>query len=216
LFVVSLIAMTSTVLQAPEWIYSVMSADQAASFEAMYDPGASVVGRERESDGDFSMFGFYVMNNVGISFRVFASGLLFGLGSAFYLVSNGVYIGAAAGHIINLGYSETFFSFVAGHGSFELTGIVLCGGAGLMIGHSLISPGRRTRLESLQICARAAIRVVLGAALMLVVAAFIEAFWSSTKEIAPWIKYAVGLALWVVVIVYLAGAGRKHPSSGDF
>ena len=58
--------------------------------------------------------------------------------------------------------------------------------------------------------------MVLGAAFMLVIAAFIEAFWSSTKEIAPWIKYAVGLALWLVVIVYLAGAGRKHAASGDF
>lgn len=30
------------------------------------------------------MFGYYIMNNIGIAFQTFASGLLFGLGSLFF------------------------------------------------------------------------------------------------------------------------------------
>ena len=33
------------------------------------------------------MFGYYVMNNIGIAFQTFASGLLFGLGTLFFCSS---------------------------------------------------------------------------------------------------------------------------------
>ena len=40
---------------------------------------------------------FYVYNNVGIALRCFALGIFGGLGSAFYLVQNGLSIGAILG-----------------------------------------------------------------------------------------------------------------------
>jgi hypothetical protein len=49
-----------------------------------------------------------------------------------------------------------------------------------------------------------------GAAGMFVVAAFIEAFWSPVTAFPAATKYAVGLALWVVVIGYLALGGRAR------
>ena len=67
------------------------------------------------------MFGYYIKNNIGISFRTFAGGMLFGLGSVFFLVYNGLAIGATAGHLTQAGFASTFYPFVAGHGSFELT-----------------------------------------------------------------------------------------------
>jgi uncharacterized membrane protein SpoIIM required for sporulation len=214
LFSAPLVGMAVTVLVSPEWVYSVMSAEQAAELEAMYDPTASVIGRERTSDSDFAMFGFYVMNNVGISFQLFASGLLLGLGSAFYLVFNGLHIGAAAGHMVNSGFTETFSGFVAGHGPFELTAIVISGAAGLMLGYGLLAPGRESRSASLQRAAREAVPLVLGAALMLLVAAFVEAFWSSISAIAVPIKHAVGAALWLLVLAYLVSAGRDGNALG--
>ena len=45
------------------------------------------------------MAGFYVWNNVGIAFRCFATGALFGLGSVFYLVYNGLVLGTIEGHL---------------------------------------------------------------------------------------------------------------------
>lgn len=215
LFAGSLVGMAVTVLVNPEWVYSVMSAEQAAALEAMYDPSASVIGRERASDSDFAMFGFYVMNNVGISFQLFASGLLLGLGSAFYLVFNGLHIGAAAGHMVNSGFTDTFSGFVAGHGPFELSAIVISGAAGLMLGYGLLAPGTMSRAASLQRAAREAVPLVLGAALMLLVAAFVEAFWSSISAIGTPVKHAVGAALWLLVLAYLVGAGRAGGSPAD-
>ncbi len=196
------------VLFHPEFVYSFMSPMQILDFEAMYDPTLEKLGRERQSDTDFAMFGYYIYNNIGIAFQTFASGLLAAVGSMFYLVYNGVLIGGVSGHILVVDYGETFFPFIVGHGSFELTAITIAGAAGMKLGVSILAPQNLSRLESLKKASQDGIKLIIGAALMLLFAAFIEAYWSSIKSFEPYVKYGVGAALWVLVIVYLYRAGR--------
>jgi len=70
----------------PELINSFFSPSQINSFEAMYDPSAEHFGRNRQSDSDFAMFGYYIFNNIGISFQTFAGGIFLGVGSIFFSV----------------------------------------------------------------------------------------------------------------------------------
>lgn len=189
-------------------IYAVMSPEQVLLFESMYDPGNRVLGRERGSDSDLMMFGFYIKNNIGIAFRTFAGGVLFGLGSIFFLVFNGIHLGAVFGHITRVGFVSTFYPFVIGHGAFELTAIVLAGAAGLILGRSLVDPGRHRRLVALRLASVEAMKIMYGTFLMLVIAAFLEAFWSSSTQMAIGIKLGVGALLWLLVFAYFAFAGR--------
>ena len=94
------------------------------------------------------------------------------------------------------------------HGSFELTAIAVAGGAGLMLGNALIHPGQRTRMESLKVRGLEAVQIAAGAAVMLLIAAFIEAFWSPLA-VPAMLKYVVGSSLWLLVFCYLAFAGRE-------
>lgn len=203
-----MIVMALAVYFAPHMVYTVLDPATVGEVESMYDPQADHIGRERGSDSDFMMFGHYIMNNIGISFQTFAGGLLGGLGSVFYLVYNGVYMGAVAGHLTQVEYTSTFYSFVVGHGAFELTAIALSGAAGLRLGIALIAPGRKTRLHALRDAADTSIRMMYGVATMLLLAAFVEAFWSSTQAVSPAVKYGVGAALWLLVGTYLLGMGR--------
>lgn len=210
LFFGSLIGMALLVYHFPDLVYSVISPEQVGSMEHMYDPDARRLGRfgERDSGDDWMMFGYYIMNNIGIAFQTFASGLLFGLGSLFFLLFNGLMIGAVAGHLTQIGFGETFWSFVIGHGAFELTAIALAGAAGLKLGSALLAPGRWPRGEALRLAAKPAVQLVAGAALLLLIAAFVEAYWSSMTYTTPTIKYAVGAGLWLLVLGYLLFAGR--------
>ncbi len=160
---------------------------QVAEMQGVYDPDASRLGRaaERASSEDWMMFGYYVMHNIGIAFQTFAAGLLFGLGSVFFLIFNGLIIGAISGHLTEIGYGQTFWSFVIGHGAFELTAIALAGAAGLQLGWALIAPGQLTRSESLRLAARESVQLLCGVIVFLLIAAFIEAYWSSTTQVAP-------------------------------
>lgn len=212
LFFGSLLGIALLVYLFPDLIYSIVSPQQVAEMQNMYDPEASRLGRaaERAASEDWMMFGYYVMHNIGIAFQTFAAGLLFGLGSVFFLIFNGMVIGAVSGHLTDIGYGQTFWSFVVGHGAFELSAITLAGAAGLQLGWSLIAPGRLARSEALRLAARKSVRMLCGVMVFLLIAAFIEAYWSSTTSIEPWIKYLVGATLWLLVAAYLILAGRTR------
>ncbi|KPW37529.1 Integral membrane protein [Pseudomonas coronafaciens pv. atropurpurea] len=210
LFFGSQIVMGLLVYGFPQLVYSVVSPEQLLEMQSMYDPSASRIGQsiERESDADWMMFGYYIMNNIGIAFQTYASGLLFGLGSLFFLLFNGVMIGAVAGHLTDIGYGQTFWSFVVGHGAFELTAIALSGAAGLKLGWALLAPGNVTRGTALRAAASSSVQLTGGVVLFLLIAAFVEAYWSSMTWPAPLVKYLTGAALWLLVIAYLTLAGR--------
>ena len=191
-------------------IYSLLPGDQVRMIESMYDPDARVLGRERESDTDIQMFGHYIRNNVGIAFREFAGGVLYGIGTLFFVVFNGLMIGAIFGHLTQVGYHVTLFPFVVGHGAFELTAIVISAAAGLKLGVALIDPGPYTRLHALRQAGRDAIPIILGAAGMLFIAAVIEAFWSSKTSLPVAVKFTVGALLWMMVLYYVNFVGRQY------
>ena len=164
----------------------------------------------RTPGGNAAMAGFYVYNNVGIAFRCFATGILFGLGSAFFLIYNGAVTGAVMGHVIRTGGGLNILTFVSGHAPLELTAIVIAGGAGLQMGRALAVTDGRTRLGSLLAKRDPILAQVLGAAAMLLLAAAVEGFWS--PSVAPLeAKWAVGGLVLSLVMVFFVVAGRPVP-----
>ena len=182
----------------------IMSESMVEQMEKSY----SDFGHGRGDGTDAMMASFYVYNNVGIAFRCFATGILFGLGSIFFLVYNGLVIGVVAGAVGAAGHGRNLFTFVIGHGAFELTAIVISGAAGIAMGYALVDTGPRTRWGSLRAKAGDLFRMIMGAALMLLVAAFIEGFWSPSS-VLPQVKWAVAGVLYLLVLGYLGFAGRS-------
>jgi uncharacterized membrane protein SpoIIM required for sporulation len=191
----------------PEFVHYLLNPNQIAGYHEMYDPANQRLGM-READTHLAMFGFYIWNNVRIGFQTFAGGLLAGLGTVWYLAANGVILGAVAGYLTQVGFGDTFWSFVSGHSALELTAIVISGAAGLRLGLAVIAPGNRTRKAALVAAARPAVRLMYGAALMFAAAAFVEAFWSPLTSVPHAVKIWAGLAGWVLLLGYLALSGR--------
>ncbi|MAT14241.1 MAG: hypothetical protein CMJ46_03120 [Planctomyces sp.] len=196
----------------PSLAERVLSADQLEQASVMYSAesieerrSADIVAYGQERTG---MFGFYIFNNVGIALRTFAGGVLFGIVTVYTLLSNGIVLGTISGFLLSEGHGDRFLSFIISHGSFELTAIAIAGGAGLMLGHAMIHPGQQTRLQSLKTRGVDALKIALGAAVMLVVAAFLEAFWSPAN-IPNQFKYIMGSSLWLIVVFYLMFSGRR-------
>lgn len=194
----------------PGFVLSLHDARSVKDFDGMYGPGSHSIGRSRDASTDWRAFGFYIMNNVGIAFRCFAGGVFFGLGSLFFLAYNGAVIGAIAGYITMRGYGENFYSFVVTHGAFELTAIVISGAAGLSLGHALVAPRRLTRVQALKKAGTEAAPLIYGAMVMLFIAAALEAFWSSSRWVAPEVKYGVGGFFWVIILLYLGWQGKPR------
>jgi uncharacterized membrane protein SpoIIM required for sporulation len=192
----------------PELVHSVFGSEQIRQFERMYDPASPSHHLGRESGTNLQMFGYYILNNISIGFRTFASGLLFGVGAIVVLVMNGIIFGTVAGHLTAIGYGDPFWRFVAGHSGFELSAIVLAGGAGLRLGWALLAPGRLSRPRALLEAGRDGTRIVFGVFVLLVIAAFTEAFWSSIGWMPSTVKYGVAAIVWIGVWFWIWRGGR--------
>ncbi len=208
-----MLACFGLVLRQPDLIYSVMTPQQVIGYDQMYDPSGEHYGEPREAVDGVVAFLFYVGNNVAASFRAFASGIFFGIGTLAMLLFNAVTIGSLAGHLTVLGRELPFFSFVIGHGAFELPAIALAGVAGMRIGLSLLAPGQRTRGAALREAGRRVVPILYGSTAMLVVAAVLEGNWSGASAIPATVKFSVGAGLWTLVAAWLALAGRGPESA---
>lgn len=167
----------------------------------------STPDRARGGGEDAMMAGFYISNNVGIAFRCFATGILGGLGSMFFLVYNGLVLGTMIGYLTAVGNGGNLLAYVCGHTPWELTAIVVSGTAGLRLGWSLVETQGRTRATSLRAAGPGLFKLIAGAAAMLFVAAAIEAFWSA-GPVPVLGKYAFALVQCAIVASWLALGGR--------
>jgi uncharacterized membrane protein SpoIIM required for sporulation len=79
----------------------------------------------------------------------------------------------------------------------------------LRLGHALIAPGRNTRRQSLVLAARETMVIIYGVVVMLIIAAAIEAFWSSARWLPLPLKYGVAGVCWLSVVTYLTMQGRR-------
>lgn len=207
LFYVPLVIMGVACYHSKTLIYSLIDPMQIQTMEQMYDPQNINIGRT--SGTDVMMFGYYAQNNIGIDFKVYATGIFLGIGTVLVTLYNGVVIGALAGHLTGVGLGSTFWQFVLGHGAFELTAVVIAAMAGLQLGMALIAPAPYGRIDALKVYGKSSAELIFGAALMTLLAAFIEAFWSSSTQIPSMVKYVVAALLWALVAWYLLRCGRE-------
>ena len=185
----------------------------AATFlpPGMLDRAEEGVRRARNGDGyipDPQLFrpvmaSSIITNNVQVAFAAFAFGMTGGLLTAWILLANGISLGSVFGLYTSKGIGGLLLAFVAPHGVLELAAICVSGGAGLLLAGALLIPGNRTRRTALVESGHRAIRLVAGAALMLVVAGTLEGFVSPIEWWPLEVKLAVSGATMVALYLYL-------------
>ena len=153
---------------------------------------------------------FLFSNNILVAFKAFAFGAFFGIGTIYVLVVNGLSIGGVLGVCFKASpaFGTELVNFMVGHGVIELSCIFIAGGAGMMIGYAIINPGNLTRAQALKKTGMEAARIVIGCALLLVVAGLIEGF-ISPSGIHPAFKVATGIATGIAMYSYLFLVGRE-------
>jgi len=149
-------------------------------------------------------------NNIQVALMAFAGGMTFGVLTVYSMIQNGLLLGALAGVFSKAGANLLFWSLILPHGSLELPAIILAGASGLMLARALISPGDLPRMAALRATSPDAVRLVLGAIPLFVVAGIIEGFLTPS-QVDPVLKLAFGLLMTALLLVYLGFAGR----SGD-
>jgi uncharacterized membrane protein SpoIIM required for sporulation len=148
-------------------------------------------------------------HNIQVTIYTFAFGAMFGVGTLFYLALNGANIASVVALTYRAGFGNDLVTFMVAHGVIELTCIFIAGGAGLLVGTALIMPGNLTRADALKTRGMEAVRLMLGVAVLLVIAGTIEGF-ISPMPINPRIKYGIAILTGLALYSYLILAGHER------
>lgn len=147
-------------------------------------------------------------NNIRVSFLAFGGGVTAGLLTVYVMIFNGLLLGGLTGLTAHHGVGFELWTFVIGHGVIELTVIFMAGGSGLMLGWAILQPGLLRRRDALALAGRKAVKLVVGAVPLLIIAGLIEGFISPNQSLPPAVKWGVGVGSGLLLYGYLLLSGR--------
>ena len=124
------------------------------------------------------MSSIIMVNNISVALRAFVLGITLGLGTIYVLFQNGALLGALTTLVYMYGDPVNYWSLILPHGVIELTAIFIAGAAGLIIGKSILLPGEYSRKHSLIRGTKKAVSLIMGVAVMLIIAGIIEGFFT--------------------------------------
>lgn len=128
-------------------------------------------------DGDkFSMFAFIMFNNISISFLQYAGGILFGLGSLYWVFKDALLIGTFQSLFFLKGLGWQSVMVIWMHGTMEISSMVLSGMAGFILAKGMLFPGTYSRKESFKSHAKDSIKLIIVMIPLLFMAAFFESY----------------------------------------
>jgi len=156
------------------------------------------------SSDEWSMFGSIVVNNVRVAFIAFVFGVIFSVGALWILFQNGIMLGAFQNFFYMQGLLLHSVMSVWAHGTFEITSIVIAGGAGLVVGNSFLFPGTYSRIQSFRRGAAEGVKMVAGLVPFFIIAGFIESFITRYADAYPVVgAVAIGVSLTGVIYYFV-------------
>jgi uncharacterized membrane protein SpoIIM required for sporulation len=138
---------------------------------------------------EIDMFFYIAYNNVQVMFRMFLTGIFFAIGTLAALLYNGIMIGTFHYIFYQYGVLTESLLTVWIHGTFEISSIVLAGGAGLVLGKGLVFPGTYSRMQAFQISAGRGLMIMLGIVPVVIAAAIFESFLTRYTEIPDLFRF---------------------------
>ncbi|WP_417455279.1 stage II sporulation protein M [Kiloniella sp.] len=147
-------------------------------------------------------------HNSSVGMFSFALGFALGVPSVLLIFYNGLTLGSFVALYSERGLGVDVAGWLSIHGTTELLAIILCGAGGLGLAKGIIMPGQRSRLSNLAHEGRQAAKVVIGAVLMLLIAAILEGFgrqWITDTST----RFLIGGSMLVFWGGYLGYWGRK-------
>ena len=148
------------------------------------------------------MFLGITFNNIRVSFFAFIAGLLASFGTAFLLLQNGVMLGSFQYFFFEQGYLIDSLLGIWIHGTLEISTIIIAGGAGIVLGNSLLFPGTFSRKESFARGARDGMKIVTGLVPIFIAAGFLEGFVTRYTDMPLFVNLIIILGSLVFVILY--------------
>jgi uncharacterized membrane protein SpoIIM required for sporulation len=149
------------------------------------------------------MFLAIAANNIKVELVVFVMGIIFSVGSIYQLMNNGIMMGSFQYYLFSKGVGWQSVLVIWLHGTLEISAIIIAGGAGLILGNSLLFPKTYKRTVSVKNGAKDGLKIAIGLIPVFLTAAFIESFGTRHTEMPVWLSLSVLIASLLFIIWYV-------------
>jgi len=198
-----------SVLHQPEMVHRFISQNVVEQIETMYTESAAT---GRTAAEQTHMSAYYIQHNTSIAFLCFSTGIFLGLGSVYFLIYNGVFLGSIFAHLVNQGMGTHLLEFITAHAFLELNAIAISGAAGLMLGLSVLQSWKLYSWNGVKAKQDRILLLVGTAAILLFFAAMIEGN-ISPAGISYSYKIGVSIVSIFLVLVYFLVLPLKQKRS---
>jgi len=165
-----------------------------------------------KSGSNWGSFVGITINNLYVGISSFIFGVFGGFGTAYYLLQNGIMLGAFQYFFYE---NEVFWESVRGiwiHGAMEIFAIVIEAAAGLLLGASILFPKTYSRLISFKMGVKDGVKILISTFPFTLSAGFLEGFITRYSNVMPnWLSVGIILlTLSIISYYYLIYPFRLH------
>lgn len=202
------------VSQDHSWFYSIvppgLADGRTPEASAEYLRSTLFDGGDQGHDDLSSFASFLFSNNTQVAILTFALGIFFCAPSFALTFYNGLLLGGFVWIFADKGLGYEIAGWLSIHGVTEIAAICFACAGGAQLGLAMLLPGQQTRRAALRDRGRDAVKLVLLAGLMLIVAALVEGFLRQLITSTP-LRLAIGWGLGLVWLLWLTLSGRVRP-----
>jgi uncharacterized membrane protein SpoIIM required for sporulation len=189
----------------PDFLAVVVGEEYVAMTNENINNGDPMAVYKKSEQSD--MFFAITVNNIRVSFLCFILGIFGSLGTIIVLFSNGIMLGSFQYFFYAKGLFVESFLTIWIHGTIEISAIIIAGSAGIVLGNGLLFPKTYSRATSLQISAKRAVRIIIGAVPLFIIAGFLESFVTRLTDLPTIVK----LLIILVSLAYILGMYVIYP-----
>jgi uncharacterized membrane protein SpoIIM required for sporulation len=188
------------------------SAMDAQFFEEFFGSGYTTTTLQNIEKGDplaiykdqnqMSMFLQIGFNNVKVGLFAFALGCLFGVGSLFMMLINGIMLGSFMEFFFKRGLWQDFTYTVWMHGTFEIAMLIIVASAGFTMGYGLVAKGHQSTIQSFYKSSRRGVVILIATIPFTILAAIIESFITRYTELPNGFRGAFITVCFLITLYY--------------
>ncbi|WP_305987925.1 stage II sporulation protein M [Roseibium sp. MMSF_3544] len=198
--------------ESPDWYFVFMPSELSGGRnpDATYEALRSVIYDENPDASGLGAFATYLFShNTRIAIFVFGLGVFACAPAILLTFYNGLMLGAFYALHVERGLGPDIAGWLSIHGVTELSAICIACAGGLKLGTALLFPGDLSRIDSLRRAGRDAVKLALVAALMLLVAAFLEGYGRQLVQ-DIYARFIIGWGVGALWLTWFVFGGREQ------
>ncbi|MCA0132308.1 stage II sporulation protein M [Winogradskyella alexanderae] len=155
-----------------------------------------------KKQGEFNMFLGITLNNIKVALFAFGYGILFGVGTLYIMMQNGIMLGSFQYFFYDQGLLWESARTIWIHGTIEISVIIIAGCAGLVMGNGMLFTGTLPRLASFKRGVLNGLKILMSTIPFFIIAGFLEGFVTRHTEMPDWLAIVIISSSLVLILFY--------------